>query len=397
MSISKVEDRRGHNINDENINSQLNIHSRVNSLEITDIRKNHDHLVINPARGSWAVLDDNSLSVFKSMKNVILADLQKKSKIKMEELIKFSRDLYNYGLITVDDQVKVNPITQDLSFSMLVLKLTNKCNLLCTYCYNEGLDATDEGISMATAFNSIDSSLDACNEGVVIVLHGGEPLLQFKRLQEIVEYGEKQSREYSKKIIFSLQTNATLLNRTNVEYIKEHEIGLGISFDGPAVINDATRVYRNGMPSSEKIMRGIQLIKDYALPVNIITVVTKFNDKNLAEIVLYLQDMGCSSVQFSYFFGQGLGATAIEMAPNPEYVVYSLKEILKKIVTKEISTIEVNEIMSKIDSILLHNKRDICHRSPCGAGKDMMTIFPSGKIYACDCLVPSRFRTWKYS
>ena len=68
-----------------------------------------------------------------------------------------------------------------------------------------------------------------------------------------------------------------------------------------------------------------------------------------------------------------------------------LKEILKKIVTKEISTIEVNEIMSKIDSILLHNKRDICHRSPCGAGKDMMTIFPLGKIYACDCLVNPDF------
>lgn len=166
---------------------------------VTDIRKNQDHLIISPARGSWAVLDDNSLSVFKSMKNVIIADSQKKLKIKMEELIKFSRDFYNYGLITVDDQVKVNPISQDLSFSMLVLKLTNKCNLLCTYCYNEGLDAKDEGISMATAFNSIDSSLYSCNEGVVIVLHGGEPLLQFKRLQEIVNTERNDQENTPKK------------------------------------------------------------------------------------------------------------------------------------------------------------------------------------------------------
>ena len=86
-----------------------------------------------------------------------------------------------------------------------------------------------------------------------------------------------------------------------------------------------------------------------------------------------------------------MGTSFKDLSPSPEDIVYSLKDIIRKIRMNEISTIEVDDIMSPIDNILMHNKASMCHKSPCGAGKDMLTVFPSGKIYACDCLVHPDF------
>ena len=71
-----------------------------------------------------------------------------------------------------------------------------------------------------------------------------------------------------------MQTNATVLTHENIQFIKEHDIGLGVSLDGPELLNDQGRLWNNGKGSFSQILRGINLLKEHGLSVNIITVVT---------------------------------------------------------------------------------------------------------------------------
>ncbi len=377
--------------NDKRIDLLLSM--EVSSVEHSVIRKNGKNIVINPTTGNWGIMDNRSYNIFSKMKNTALSAIHDEFRVEPPELSGFVQELYRYGLVSIDGNLKfqTNNSDEDLSFSLLVLKLTNKCNLSCKYCYNEGLDVAEGAIPLEIACRSINSGFEACKKAFTIVLHGGEPLLQFQEVKQIVEYAEKRAKELSKKVYFSMQTNATVLTHENIQFIKEHDIGLGVSLDGPELLNDQGRLWNNGKGSFSQILRGINLLKEHGLSVNIITVVTKYNARRLSEIVSYFQDLAFRSVKFSYFFPQGMGTSFKDLSPSPEDIVYSLKDIIRKIRMNEISTIEVDDIMSPIDNILMHNKASMCHRSPCGAGKDMLTVFPSGKIYACDCLVHPDF------
>ena len=326
------------------------------------------------------------------MQNTTLASIQEKINIESHELCTFAKQLYRSGIISLDGRSKLadDPQSVDSSLSLLVLKITDKCNLSCKYCYNEG----DYGaIEMEIATRSIDSALEACHEGVSLILHGGEPFLEFQKIQQIINYAELRARELSKNVFISIQTNATLLSNTQIEFIKQHSIGIGVSFDGVKDVNDRLRIWHNNTGSSEQILRGIELLKKHGLSVNILAVVTTLNSGRLSEIALNLQQLGCKSVKFSYFFPQGKAAMCKELAPDPRDIIHSLKCIISMIETGEISAIEVHDILLLIDNIVIHGKGgpNMCQRSPCGAARDMITVFPSGKIYACDCLAHPNF------
>ena len=366
--------------------------ARVKAVDYEVIWRADDALVICPSNGSWAVLSKPAVGILQHLRGEPLSVLQEQVSLDPAAIWECVQQLFDYGIVSVDGATKYPSERQtDFPLTLLVLKLTNACNLWCKYCYNEGLDPAAGGIPLETAFAAIDSALDTCEQGLTLVLHGGEPFLQFRRIKKIVEYAERKADTLSKELHFSLQTNATILTEEIVDFVKNHRIGLGVSFDGINTANDEVRVWRNGKGSSSQILNGIRLLQQHGLPVNIITVVTKHNADRLYDVVLNLQEMGCRTVKFSYFFPQGRGELFKDLAPDPESIVRSLKRIVQGINLGEVTTIEVEDLVSQIDNIIFHDKNSMCHRSPCGAGKDMMTVFPSGKIYACDCLVHPDF------
>jgi len=93
---------------------------------------------------------------------------------------------------------------------------------------------------------------------VVIVFHGGEPLLAgTARLRTYIEVLQS---EIPCQIEFAIQTNATLLNTDFLELFARFEVRMGISIDGPQKANDRSRVYRKGTGSYNDVRRAIDLI-----------------------------------------------------------------------------------------------------------------------------------------
>ncbi len=170
------------------------------------------------------------------------------------------RELRLVGVIHYDQITPARPPVgppMDYPLQALVLNVTNQCNLACTYCYEFGSDkiATPQGkpkyMTLETAKASIDFLLESSGnrEAVHVTFFGGETLMNFKLLREVVGYANAQAAAQGRKITFSLTTNGTLLTDEIIDFLSDNAVGVTVSMDGPAELQDKRRVYKSGKGS----------------------------------------------------------------------------------------------------------------------------------------------------
>ena len=177
-----------------------------------------------------------------------------------EELLS---EMYHAGVIATSDSVreKTQPIPDVFPIQTLVMNLTNQCNLSCQYCYEFGADkvATPEGkpkfMDLPTAKASVDFLLAQSGDRrtIHITFFGGETLMNYPLLKEVVTYANEKAKEQGRNIDFSLTTNATLLTPTIIQFLSENHIGVTVSMDGPKEMHDQLRVFANGKGSYDII------------------------------------------------------------------------------------------------------------------------------------------------
>jgi len=143
---------------------------------------------------------------------------------------------------------------------LLRLAVTTNCNLRCKYCF---VRKTNEEMSFLTAKNAIKIFLKSPGRRKLLIIYGGEPLLNFNLLEKVVLYAEMLITDLNKELVVSLGTNGLLLNKDYLIFFKEHNIKLAISMDGNSKAHNNHRVYKNGKGSFEKISSKFCLINKY--------------------------------------------------------------------------------------------------------------------------------------
>jgi uncharacterized protein len=146
---------------------------------------------------------------------------------------------------------------QKFPLQRVVLNVTNQCNLACTYCYEYSADriAQQEGKPKYMSADVAEAAVDmliheaAGRPGLHVTFFGGETLMNFPVMRSTVEYAERRAAELGKRIEFSLTTNATLLTPEIIDFLSEHRIGVTVSIDGDAELNDKMRVFHDGRGS----------------------------------------------------------------------------------------------------------------------------------------------------
>lgn len=144
----------------------------------------------------------------------------------------------------------------------LELALAESCNLACKYCYcgtsrnmpNNGL--MTEEIAKKAVLWLFEVAKNAKSPKVNITLFGGEPLLNKPVIYAIIDYSQKLSKEYAKKVAYCMTTNATLLDDAFLEYAKKYHINIMVSLDGPKSIHDAQCPMHNGSGSFDLAAAG---------------------------------------------------------------------------------------------------------------------------------------------
>ena len=191
----------------------------------------------------------------------------------------------------------------------LVMNLTNQCNLSCQYCYEFGADkvATPEGkpkfMDLETAKTSVDFLLaqSAGRASVHITFFGGETLMNFPLLKQVVAYANERAAEQGRHIDFSLTTNATLLTPAIIEFLSENHIGVTVSMDGPKEMHDHLRVFSNGKGSYDIIEPRVRaLIQNHRTRPITARVTLTAGVSDVVRIFRHLkQDLGFHEVGFA--------------------------------------------------------------------------------------------------
>ncbi len=152
---------------------------------------------------------------------------------------------------------------------LLTLELTQQCNLRCEYCcygehYPELRKPSAQTMSLETAKSEVTNFMSLCSEECSIGLYGGEPLLEFDLLKNIVLFAEAQARQRGLSVRFSMTTNGTLLTDEKLHFLVAHEFNIMVSLDGNKESHDRHRVFRNdkhpeqGTGSYDVVMRNLR-------------------------------------------------------------------------------------------------------------------------------------------
>ncbi|MFI5845830.1 FxsB family cyclophane-forming radical SAM/SPASM peptide maturase [Catenuloplanes sp. NPDC051500] len=150
----------------------------------------------------------------------------------------------------------------------LVLKVVNRCNIDCDYCYVfHGADQDwrhlparmSIDVARATARRIAEHANAHQLDRVDIALHGGEPLLAGPRhLEELLHAIDEHLGPVAQ---ISLQTNGTLINDRWLDLFDRYEVRVGVSLDGPPAANDRHRLTHRGHSSADAATRGIRLLR----------------------------------------------------------------------------------------------------------------------------------------
>lgn len=152
--------------------------------------------------------------------------------------------------------------------SQMVLNVTESCNLRCAYCIYSGSYIyerrhTEKRMSPAVARSAVDFfiSHSSGSEKRTVSFYGGEPLLNFPLIVEILDYVKSKR---VKGIEFHITTNGTLLTPPVRGFLAENDVSILISLDGPQDIHDAYRKFPNRKGTYAAITGNVEkLIKEY--------------------------------------------------------------------------------------------------------------------------------------
>jgi uncharacterized protein len=288
------------------------------------------------------------------------------------------------------EYAKSEPLPESFPLQTIVLNVTNQCNLSCQYCYEFGEDkvATPEGKPKFMAWETAKSSVDylfAESQGrksVHITFFGGETLMNFPLLKQVVAYARARAQELKVNIDFSLTTNATLLSPSIIEYLAENAIGVTVSMDGPKEMQDKFRVFSNGRGSYDIIKLKVQ------------NLFAKHRTRPIAARVTMTS--GAMDVKKIYqHLKHELGFYEVGFAPvttSPDRL-YSINEPGMDSVLEQFSALADEYLefalrgehhgFSNVSDTLSELHQGVNKSLPCGAGLGMVGVGPSGDIAPC--------------
>lgn len=178
------------------------------------------------------------------------------------------------------------------------------CNLACKYCYyleksNLYNECQQQIMSDTLLEKFIDEYITSQTmSNVLFTWHGGEPLMRpLSFYKRVIQLQKQYAR--GRNIDNCIQTNGTLLTDEWCEFLHDNNWLVGISIDGPQEFHDEYRRNKQGAPSFQKVMRGINLLKKHGVDWNAMAVVNDYNGDYPLEFYHFFKNIGCHYLQFS--------------------------------------------------------------------------------------------------
>lgn len=344
--------------------------------------------VVSRRNSGWAVVDQQGyrhlLNIFNSSKIMAPAFAEKQSTL---------QTLWRSGLIEIDGKTCIDLKATKTHPSNVLIKLTQNCNYICTYCYDhkEGAQVTNLSIEKTKA--TLDFVvLGATDERITISFHGGEPLLQFKKIKELVAYVDTIKRP-DQKIAYSIQTNGTLFTPAVIAFLDKHEFSVGISMDGHTAELNKFRIRKDGtttFPHFEKLL--LENPDFLRRRCGIMTVITSASIGAIPSFALWLQEKGITSLALVLLQSMGRGKDLDLNQVTIKQVLDTYDTLIQYIEDGRLSTLFIRNLISCLGNFLYYADGEICYRGLCMAASNFLVIAPDGSYKMCDCSDTDEFK-----
>ncbi|QGP93841.1 Anaerobic sulfatase-maturating enzyme [Neomoorella glycerini] len=267
------------------------------------------------------------------------------------------------------------------SLKLLVLRITDACNLYCRYCYARGGESKGD-MPWEVARRAVDY-VAARSGHFKIQFSGGEPLLNLPLIKKVVAYMQERNLAAT----FQLQTNGTLLTPAMVREIKKLGLALGVSLDGMPEVNDALRPFPDGKGSTLATIQGLQNLAAERVKAGLTVVLTAASTEQLPRLVELAAYLGSvHGLSLDLFRPLGRGAEGECTGPDPDLLRRQVRAALER--AREIARqggplIRFREV-ERLKYLLTHSgeRRYYCYAT---TGQSL-AVLPDGSVYPCASL-----------
>ncbi len=267
----------------------------------------------------------------------------------------------------------------------LCLHIAHDCNLACRYCFAE--EGEYHGRRALMSFEVGRKALDFLvrNSGNRVNLEvdffGGEPLMNWQVVKDLVAYGRSLEEPWHKKFRFTLTTNGILLNDEVQEFVNKEMANVVLSIDGRKEVHDRMRPFRGGQGSYDIVVPKYQKLAESRNQTNYYVRGT-FTRHNLdfASDVMHLADLGFEQISVEPVVASENEEYAIRREDVPrileEYDKLAVELIRRK---KEGKGVNFFHFMIDLEGGPCVAKR----LSGCGSGTEYLAVTPWGDFYPC--------------
>ena len=295
-------------------------------------------------------------------------------------------ELYNDKILFSEDDYEKYANTSVASpIKSMCLHVSHDCNLRCTYCFASTGDfgGGRKLMDLETGKKAIDFLLKMSAERKYLELDffGGEPLMNYEVVKQIVAYAREEEKKVDKHIRFTMTTNGMLLTEEKMEFINDEMSNVVLSIDGRKEINDRMRPRVDGSGSYDRIVENFKKFvpmrgdKDYYVR----GTYTKYN-LDFSNDVMHLYDLGFDQISVEPVTADPKMPYAITDGDLPKiFTEYErLAEKISKI-RSEGKFINFFHFMLDLDAGPCAIKR----LKGCGCGNEYVAVSPDGDIYPC--------------
>ena len=267
----------------------------------------------------------------------------------------------------------------------LCLHIAHDCNLACKYCFAE--EGEYHGRRALMDFETGKKALDFLIENsgsrrnLEVDFFGGEPLMNWQVVKDLVAYGREQEKLHDKHFRFTVTTNGVLLNDEIQDFVNKEMDNVVLSLDGRKEVNDRMRPFRNGKGSYDLIVPKFQKLADSRNQERYYVRGTFTRDNlDFSNDVLHFADLGFKQMSIEPVVGPETDPYAIREEDLP-VIMEEYDKLAKIMIEREKEGKGFNFFHFMID---LEGGPCVAKRlSGCGSGTEYLAVTPWGDLYPC--------------
>jgi len=280
----------------------------------------------------------------------------------------------------------------------IALFVSQRCNLRCAYCYGDGGEFGRRGMmEETTALHAVDWLVEQSGDAkdLEINFFGGEPLLNFPLIQSTAEYAREKAQGAGKPLWLIVSTNGTVLDDEMIGFLREYDVAVNVSLDGPPGVQNRNRPFRDGSGSYDVVAANAKRLLSALPRKNVRCRSTLMGTADPACVAQTAEDLGfadwhlseaspCVLAERTGKSGYDASAPRLgEAGRIAEARRIEAERMLAAVKNRDWDAMAgaecFGEFAGTLERLLLKRRKDF----PCGAGRFYAGVSTSGDVFPC--------------